>query len=85
MFLQSFVPSILAELKKLHKISLVCGMPTKRDIVRSTEKNSFDNRSQNFLFSAVRLALPASMQAYIFLPLSMELIKSFAANVASLW
>ena len=85
MFLQSLVTSIHAELKKLYKISLVHVMPTQRDIVGSREKNSLDNRNQNFLFSAVRLALPASMQTYICLPLSMELIKSFAANVASLW
>ena len=60
-------------------------MPTQRNIVRSTEKNSFDNRSQNFLFSAVRLALPVSILVYISLPHFMELIKFFAANVASLW
>ena len=84
-FLQNFVHSIYSKLKKFHKIFLVCGMPRQRDIVRSTEKNSFDQRSQIFFFSAVCLALPASMQAYITLPLFMKLIKSFAANVASLW
>ena len=49
-FFQSFVPSIHGELKKLHKIFLVCGMPTQRILLEAQKRTVFTIEVNFFIF-----------------------------------